>query len=40
LDYGRGLLRGMQAVLDVIEKGEKELETAIRRARALEEEGV
>lgn len=40
LDYGRGFLRGMQTVLDVIERGEKELERAIKAARLLEDEGA
>lgn len=37
LDYGRGLLAGMQAVLDVVEKGEQQLELAIKQAHLLEE---
>lgn len=38
LDYTRGLLMGMQTVLDVIEKGPQELDRAIAMARANEEE--
>ena len=37
LDYTRGLLRGMQVVLDVIEKGPKEFEKAMQMAN-LEEQ--
>lgn len=41
LDYFRGRFSGMRIVLDVIEKGEQQLELAIRAAQALEEaEGV
>jgi len=36
LDYTRGLLRGMQVVLDVIERGPKEFEQAMKMAQ-LEE---
>jgi hypothetical protein len=36
LDYTRGLLRGMQLVLDVIERGPKEFDQAMRMAQ-LEE---
>ncbi len=36
LDYGRGLLNGLQAALSIIERGEKEFENAMRMARALE----
>ncbi len=36
LDYTRGLLRGMQVVLDVIERGPKEFEQAMRMAQIEE----
>jgi len=36
LDYTRGLLRGMQVVLDVIERGPKEFEQAMRMAQMEE----
>ena len=36
LDWGRGFIYGMQTCLATIEKGEKELEQAIRQARALD----
>lgn len=38
LDYGRGLMRGLLTVLDVIEKGEKEFERALQQARQIEAE--
>ncbi len=38
LDYTRGLLRGMQIVLDVVEKGPKEFDRAMQMARLSEEE--
>lgn len=37
LDYGRGLLNGLQAALGIIERGEKEFERAMRMAQTLEE---
>ena len=37
LDYGRGLIRGMQAFIDAIDKGEQTLEEAIRKASLLEQ---
>ena len=36
LDYGRGLLNGLQTALLIIERGEKQFELAMRQARALE----
>lgn len=38
LDYGRGLLHGLQSALVVIESGEREFQRAMRLAQALEEE--
>lgn len=38
LDYGRGLLNGLQAALSIIEGGEKEFERAMRMAQALDDE--
>ena len=37
LDYTRGLLRGMQVVLDVIERGPKEFDQAMKMAQLQEE---
>lgn len=37
LDYARGLMFGMQRVLSIIEKGEQQLEIAVKAARQLEE---
>ncbi len=37
LDYTRGLLRGMQVVLDMIEKGPQEFERAVKMAQAEEQ---
>lgn len=36
LDYGRGLLNGLQSALTIIESGEKEFQKAMRQAQALE----
>ena len=36
LDYGRGLLNGLQSALTIIERGEREFERAMKHARALE----
>lgn len=36
LDYGRGFFNGLQTALDIIEKGEAQLEAAIRAAQTLE----
>ena len=40
LDYGRGLLNGLRSALDVIERGEKQFEQAMRQARLLDEEVI
>jgi hypothetical protein len=36
LDWGRGFIYGLQTLVVTIEKGEQELERAIKQARALE----
>lgn len=36
LDYGRGLLNGLQSALVIIERGETEFRKAMRQAQALE----
>lgn len=38
LDYGRGLMNGLQWSIDVIERGEKEFQRAMQLARLEEEQ--
>lgn len=38
LDYGRGLLNGLQAALSIIEGGEREFQKAMRLAQAMDEQ--
>lgn len=40
LDYGRGLMHGLQSALLIIERGEQEFQRAVKAARVIEEEGV
>ncbi len=40
LDYGRGLMHGLQSALVIIERGEAEFQRAVKMSRAIEEEGV
>jgi hypothetical protein len=36
LDYGRGLLNGLQSALTIIERGEAEFRKAMRQAQTLD----